>query len=937
MLRGPHRDQNGSGLGRETVASLDLRLRKRAAEVRVDAHHLTGALHFGTEQRIDTRELHEGEDRLLDREVLRDDRLREVERLQCLPRHDPGRQLRQRATDRLRHERHGPGCAGIHLDHVDLLVLHRVLHVHQTPNPDLEGEQARRLRDLVEPLRRQRIGRQRAGRVTRMNPRLLDVLHDAAHHDALSITDRVHVDLDRVGEEAVDQDRMLRGRAHGEAHVAPKLFHVLNDLHGATAEHVGRPDEDRVSDLFRDLFGLLLTSGDVALRPHELQLLQHLVEALPILGAIDRVRGRPDDRRAGLLERDGELQRGLTTELHDHAFRLLEFDDLEHVFEGERFEVEAIARVVVRRNRLGVAVDHDGLVTGLTEREDCVHAAVVELDPLTDAIGPASEDDDLAPIARLRLALVLVGRIEIGRMRDELRGAGIDALVDGADPQTMALIPNRLLGRLPERSDAGIGEAELFGGPKQSIALRLGRPRQVRLRDRDLLEVAQEPGVDARPVVDLLDGDAAAKRLDDCPGTFRARCRDLLPELFLSRLTLLELRRLEARVTDLERSDRLLKALLEGPANRHRLPDRFHLRRQLRIGEREFLEGEARNLRHDVVDRRLEGRRGLPGDVVLDLVERVSDGQLCGHLGDRETRRLRSERRGAGDARIHLDHDQRTVLGVHTELHVRTAGIDPDLPHDRDRSVAHLLILAIRQGLGRRDGDRVTRVYAHRVEIFDRADDHDIVGAIAHHLELVFLPPEHRLLDQNLVRGRLIQRPLDHAVEVLVPLTDASSGAAHREARPNDRRQACLFEDFAGFREARRDARRRHRQTETLHRSPEQLTIFGFVNRLEARPDQLDPVALQHTRFREVDREIQRRLPTERRQQGVGSLGGDDLLDGGDGHGLDVGAIRRLRVRHDRRRVRIQEYDPVALFTKRFAGLGTGVIELAGLTDHDRT
>src|SRR5688500_10678545 len=43
----------------------------------------------------------------------------------------------------------------------------------------------------------------------------------------------------------------------------------------------------------------------------------------------------------------GELQRGLSAELHDDAFRFLEIDDLQDVFEREWLEVEAIRRVVV--------------------------------------------------------------------------------------------------------------------------------------------------------------------------------------------------------------------------------------------------------------------------------------------------------------------------------------------------------------------------------------------------------------------------------------------------------------------------------------------------------------------------------------------------------------------------------------------------------------
>src|SRR3546814_3007368 len=48
---------------------------------------------------------------------------------------------------------------------------------------------------------------------------------------------------------------------------------------------------------------------------------------------------------------------------------------------------------------------------------------------------------------------------------------------------------------------------------------------------------------------------------------------------------------------------------------------------------------------------------------------------LGGDLGDREAGRLRGQRRGARDARVHLDDDQLAVGGVDGELHVGAAEI----------------------------------------------------------------------------------------------------------------------------------------------------------------------------------------------------------------------------------------------------------------------
>ena len=87
---------------------------------------------------------------------------------------------------------------------------------------------------------------------------------------------------------------------------------------------------------------------------------------------------------------------------------------------------------------------------------------------------------------------------------------------------------------------------------------------------------------------------------------------------------------------------------------------------------------------------------------------------------------------------------------------------------------------------------------------------------------------------------------------------------------------------------------------------------------------------------RQVHREVEARLPAERRQQRIGPFLLDHLGHDLPGDRLDVGAIRRRRIGHDRGRIRVHEHDLVTLFTQGFTRLRARVVELTRLANDNR-
>ena len=301
-----------------------------------------------------------------------------------------------------------------------------------------------------------------------MNPCRLDVLHQATdHHLTALITEGIHIHLGGVLQVLIDQHRLVGVHLHRFAHVAIEFIGAEDHLHGTASQHVAGPHHNRVADAFSNGAGLIFTAGNAIGRLTNLQLAQHGLELFAVFRQIDRLgRGAPDAATGGLTDRrlkpvqqrQRQLQRGLAAELNNHPIGALGFDHVEHVFEGQRFEVEAIAGVVIGGHRLRVAVHHHRGQPFVLKGKGGVAAAVVELNALADPVGTAAQDHHLAPRFRRHLTLrgqdlelaggiepfhrPLVAGVVVRRGGSEFSGAGVDRFEHRIDAQPLPVGPH---------------------------------------------------------------------------------------------------------------------------------------------------------------------------------------------------------------------------------------------------------------------------------------------------------------------------------------------------------------------------------------------------------------------------------------------------------------------------------------------------------------
>ncbi len=147
---------------------------------------------------------------------------------------------------------------------------------------------------------------------------------------------------------------------------------------------------------------------------------------------------------------------------------------------------------------------------------------------------------------------------------------------------------------------------------------------------------------------------------------------------------------------------------------------------------------------------------------------------------------------------VHFDDHHAAIIRVDRKLDVRPARIDADFAQNGNRGVARNLVFLVRQSQRGRNRNAVARMYAHRIDVFDRTDNDAVVVFIANDFGFVFLPAEHRFFDQNLVYGTGGQASGDN-LGVFRAVIGHASARAGQPAGTDDDRQADPGQRFLRF------------------------------------------------------------------------------------------------------------------------------------------
>ncbi len=213
----------------------------------------SGGFHLGPQALVHVREFIEREDRDLDGVSFQFFLKFKVLDLMRTQHHLCGK-IQERHTVSLGNEWRRPGCARICLDHIDFFLFipfgggDGKLDIDQPFCVQCEGQLARILNHCLDGFLTQAERWQDRRTVARVDPRRLDVFHDAHDQDILPVADGVDLGLMRPFKELVDEHPVIR-EVFVNAQDMPLQFLVIDDdSHALAAQNIGRPDQYRVSD-----------------------------------------------------------------------------------------------------------------------------------------------------------------------------------------------------------------------------------------------------------------------------------------------------------------------------------------------------------------------------------------------------------------------------------------------------------------------------------------------------------------------------------------------------------------------------------------------------------------------------------------------------------------------------------------------------------------
>jgi len=274
-----------------------------------EAEDFAGRAHFGAEHRVHLRELVEREHGFLGAVVV-ELLVLELQVFELGTEHQAGGEAGHLRVTNLGDQRHRAACARVRFEDEHLAVFDSVLHVHEAAHVEGFSNLPGVILDGREVFLRNGHRRDNASGVTGVDTGKFHVFHHGRDVNVFAVREGVGFAFKSVVEEAVDEERTIRGHAHGLRHVFAEHGFVVDDFHAAAAKHEARADHHRVTTNLLDASeGFVDVRGHAAFRHRDAELVHHLAEQVAVFGDVDGVDARTENLDAFVGECAGDVQR----------------------------------------------------------------------------------------------------------------------------------------------------------------------------------------------------------------------------------------------------------------------------------------------------------------------------------------------------------------------------------------------------------------------------------------------------------------------------------------------------------------------------------------------------------------------------------------------------------------------------------------------------
>ena len=201
---------------------------------------------------------------------------------------------------------------------------------------------------------------------------------------------------------------------------------------------------------------------------------------------------------------------------------------------------------------------------------------------------------------------------------------------------------------VPQQADFFIGEAVFLGDPQCGDVI--GVVADFVFHCHDIPDFTEEKPVDGCLSCNAVHFAAQTEQLGDGVDPVVRADADVRKEFFSAHG--IELAQMNMKSADFQRTDAFQQAFLKGPADAHHFPGGFHLGGQGVVGVGEFIEGEAGQLGHHVIQRGFKGSGGVGN---LYLVQGHADADLGRDPGDGVAAGFGGQGGGTGDPWVDFD------------------------------------------------------------------------------------------------------------------------------------------------------------------------------------------------------------------------------------------------------------------------------------------